>query len=94
MSAVFAETIVGRYIQWAGDTWQVLAIGAHPLRLRKQKPGCACAPCEAAEELDRLSAALRDIISAYERRSELFIDADDCAGNLADRARKALKDTP
>lgn len=41
-----------------------------------------------------LEAALRDIISTYERRSELFTNADDCAGNLADRARKALKDTP
>jgi len=28
MSAVFAEKIVGRYIKWDGDTWQVLATGA------------------------------------------------------------------
>ena len=39
-----------------------------------------------------LEAALRDIISTYERRSELFTNADDCAGNLADRARKAAQE--
>jgi hypothetical protein len=56
-----------------------------------------CPTCDREDdqkEIDRLSAALRDIISAYECRSELFTNADDCAGNLADRARKALKDMP
>ena len=47
---------------------------------------------ECRHEIDRLSAALRDIISTYERRSELFTNADDCAGNLADRARKAAQE--
>jgi hypothetical protein len=28
VSAIFADKIVGRYIKWGGDTWQVLATGA------------------------------------------------------------------
>ena len=28
MSVVVADKIVGRYIKWDGDTWQVLATGA------------------------------------------------------------------
>ncbi len=34
--------------------------------------------------------ALRGIVSAYERRSELFTNDADCAVNLADRARLAI----
>jgi len=29
MSVVVADKIVGRYIKWDGDTWQVLATGVH-----------------------------------------------------------------
>jgi hypothetical protein len=39
---------------------------------------------------ERLRSELRGIISAYERRSEMFTNDADCAANLADRARAAL----
>jgi hypothetical protein len=34
--------------------------------------------------------ALQSIVDAYDFRSELFTSDEDCAGNLADRARKQL----
>lgn len=33
---------------------------------------------------------LQSIVDAYDFRSELFTSDEDCAGNLADRARKQL----
>jgi hypothetical protein len=43
------------------------------LRLRKHKPGCTCAPCEAADELDRLTAEnqrLREQLAAETTRAD------------------------
>ena len=42
----------------------------------------------------KVDAALRDIVSAYDRRSELFTNDADCAANLADRARRSLTGSP
>ena len=52
---------------------------------------------DAADEFDRLAAenvrlhaALRDIVSTYDRRSELFTNDADLAANLRDRAARAV----
>lgn len=46
----------------------------------------------AESKLNTLRSALRDIRDVYDMRSEIFVSDADCAGNLADRAREALRD--
>jgi len=46
---------------------------------------------KAADEIERLRDVLRQIVDAHDARSELFTSDADCAANLADRARSALK---
>lgn len=42
-------------------------------------------------EVERLREALTVIVDSYDARSELFTNDEDCAANLADRARAAVK---
>ncbi len=47
-----------------------------------------------AAEVSRLRAALQNIVEAHHACSELYTSHEDCAAGLADRARKALGETP
>lgn len=45
---------------------------------------------ELAKERDAFRATLKHIVDCYDMRTDLYAGADDCAGTLADFARKAI----